>query len=60
VVRNQYSDGIEEVTQEKKWPVRLTAKQAPHRPDTAPAHGLRAENGCPFMIPQTGSVSEEG
>jgi hypothetical protein len=28
------------------WPVRLTAKQAPHRPDTAPAHGLRAENGC--------------
>jgi hypothetical protein len=27
----------------KKWPVRLTAKQAPHRPDTAPAHGLHAE-----------------
>ena len=26
-----------------KRPVRLTAKQAPHRPDTAPAHGLRAE-----------------
>src|SRR5688572_2157690 len=28
---------------QKKRPVRLTAKQAPHRPDTAPAHGLRAE-----------------
>ena len=31
-----------EVVQETKRPVRLTAKQAPHRPDTAPAHGLRA------------------
>ncbi len=32
----------------------LTAKQAPHRPGTAPAPGLRAER-CPPIVPQTAS-----
>jgi hypothetical protein len=30
----------------------LTAKQAPHRPDTDPAHGLRAERAV-VILPQT-------
>jgi hypothetical protein len=43
----------------KKRPVRLTAKQAPHRPDTAPAQGLRAEVAV-LMLPQTERFKKEG
>src|SRR6516164_4334662 len=35
----------------------LTAKQAPHRPGTDPAHGLRAERAVVFL-PQTSSAKE--
>src|SRR5262245_52879250 len=31
----------------------LTAKQAPHRPGTAPALGLRSQVSVWFLIPQT-------
>jgi hypothetical protein len=35
----------------------LTAKQAPHRPGTAPAHGLRAERAV-VILPQTAPARE--
>src|SRR6476619_3241159 len=35
----------------------LTAKQAPHRPGTAPAHGLRAA-GAAVILPQTTTAKE--
>src|SRR5436190_8109983 len=35
----------------------LTAKQAPHRPDTAPAHGLHAEMAV-FSDTQTAEVQK--
>src|SRR6478672_9880708 len=35
----------------------LAAKQAPHRPGTAPAHGLRAE-GAVVILPQTTTAME--
>src|SRR5262249_59768687 len=36
----------------------LTAKQAPHRPGTAPALGLRAGKDGPFIVPRTNSSEE--
>jgi hypothetical protein len=44
---------------EKQRPVRLTYKQAPHRPGTAPAHGLRADVVVILMIPQADFLGKE-
>jgi hypothetical protein len=40
---------------EEKRPVRLTAKQAPHRPGISSALGLRAAGDDFFIVPQTGN-----
>jgi hypothetical protein len=37
----------------------LTAKQAPHRPGTAPALGLRARMVAVAIIPQTACFKEQ-
>jgi len=37
----------------------LTAKQAPHRPGTAPALGLRAGLGAVAIMTQTASFKEQ-